>query len=113
MNDLRFAVRMLLKNPGFTAVAVLTLALGIGANTSVFSLVNTILLRSLPVPNPQGLRVIEWSGTEVHNTRNSGNRSSDGTGLVKQDAFSYPLFLTLRDKCSAQSDIFGYAFLHG
>src|SRR5947209_14153339 len=48
MNDLKFAFRQLLKNPGFTAVAVLTLALGIGANTAAFSWIQTVLLRSVP-----------------------------------------------------------------
>src|SRR6266496_5663337 len=56
MNDLKFAFRQLLKNPGFTAVAVLTLALGIGANTAIFSLINAILMRPLPgVAEPEGL----------------------------------------------------------
>src|SRR5947207_10805270 len=59
MNDLKFAFRQLLKNPGFTAVAVLTLALGIGANLALFALFNELLLRPKPVANPEELWGIE------------------------------------------------------
>ena len=55
MNDFKFAFRQLLKNPGFTAVAVLTLALGIAANTAIFSLIDHLMLRLLPVRNPAEL----------------------------------------------------------
>ena len=56
--DVRYGSRMLVKNPGFTAVAVLTLALGIGVNTTIFSLVSSLLLRKPPVADPDGLMML-------------------------------------------------------
>jgi len=129
LRDVRYALRQLAKSPGFTAVAILSLALGIGANTAVFSLVNGILLGSLPVPKPQELRVIQWSGVEPKirsmtgnfNIIGGGSGSSSGSmtfgtspgqrALV--DSFTYPLFRNLREQGAAQVDIFGYADLTG
>src|SRR2546425_6565242 len=62
MNDLKSAFRQLVKNPGFTVVAVLTLALGIGANTGIFSVVETVLLRRPPFPEPERLVVVDLKG---------------------------------------------------
>jgi len=62
--DVRYGLRMMTKTPGFTAIAVLTLALGIGANTAVFSLIEAVMLRSLPVEDPRQLVVLEWSANK-------------------------------------------------
>jgi predicted permease len=91
IQDLRYGVRMLLKKPGFTVIAVITLALGIGANTAVFTLINALLLRSLPVANPQELVVVSASGR--------------GTpGII-----SFPMYRDLRERQEVFTDILASA----
>src|ERR1041384_294432 len=89
IQDLRYGVRTLIKNPGFTSVAVLTLALGLGANTAIFSLTDQILLKALPVQKPNELVVLRADGPKT------GRVWSDGDSA---DSFSYPMYQDLRDK---------------
>lgn len=79
LQDIRFGIRVLLKNPGFTSVAILTLALGIGANTAIFTMVNSVLLSSLPVKNPQELAFV--TDPDAHGM-SVGNQDGDRSLLT-------------------------------
>ena len=91
MNDIRYAVRMLTKNPAFACVVVLTLALGIGANAAIFSLLDKVLLQSLPVARPDQLAVL----TAYDPKEGPDNDSS----------FSYSMYQDLRDRNSVFSGV--------
>src|SRR6266566_9290862 len=99
MNDLRYAARQLLKNPGFTAVAVLTLALGIGANTAIFQLLNAVRLKTLPVSKPQELIEVRIIGG------NPGLGISDGANAE----MTYPLWEQLQKQREPFSGIFAWS----
>ncbi len=111
MNDLKFALRQLAKSPGFAAVAILSLALGIGANTAVFSLLNAVLLAQLPVHHPEQLVVFNWLAEEnVGPPSLSGDtRREPGTGKTTGTSFSLPTFAALQKQKGVLSDVFAFA----
>ena len=104
-NDVRYGLRQLIKSPGFTAVAVISLALAIGANTAIFSLINSMLLKSLPVPEPQELYCVHWAGQDVRmNVTVSGSTETLPTGRTHSNAFSYGMYRQFRDHVSQSAD---------
>ncbi|MBI5383193.1 MAG: ABC transporter permease [Verrucomicrobia bacterium] len=108
--DVRFAIRQLLKSPGFTAVAVISLALGIGANTAIFSGLNAVLLRSLPVRDAQDLRLINWTGRNPQYSGYTGPGTTDVPGgFTVGTSFSYPGYCVLRDGNTGFSDVYAFA----
>jgi len=113
IQDLRYALRMLRKSPGFTAVAVLTLALGIGANTAIFSLIDAVMLRTMPVKNPSQIVMLRW---QAHKFRVNGHYGSfsdclngDSGGNRVGCSFPIPLFEQFRAQVNAFSDATAFA----
>ena len=115
--DVRYGIRMLRKNPGFTVVAVLTLALGIGANTAIYSFMESILLRSLPVADPESLLVLNWHSRPPQNANKEWVHVVHGVqgicwpgdkGAMVSGMFPYAAFETLREENPVFSTLFGY-----
>jgi predicted permease len=98
IKDLKYGLRSLVKRKGFAAIAVLTLALGIGANTAIFTLVNAVMLKSLPVSHPEELVLFSdtaGEGTSTHDTPMTG----------EWQRFSYPSYLYFRDHNQSFQDL--------
>jgi predicted permease len=108
--DIRYGLRTLAKSPGLAAVAILTLALGIGANTAIFSLIDAVMLRSLPVENPSELVLMKWGARtppDTHGYMSAGDCiSSFGLGARNPSgcSFSEPMFREI-----AQANVFSGA----
>src|SRR5580765_5263269 len=92
--DLRYALRVLRKNPAFSLIVITTLALGIGANAAMFSLTDRVLLQRLPVSNPDQLTVIS---------------TADGSESSPDQSFSYPMYQDLRDRNDVFSGVIARA----
>ena len=114
-SDLRLALRQLVKSPGFAVVAVMSLALGIGANSAVFSLIDAVLIQQLPVRNPQELVIFNWLADEnVTPTSLSGDvRREPGSNKTTGSSFSIPTWEAWQKQDSPLTDIFAFSPLGG
>jgi len=112
VKDVRYATRMLRRNPVFTGVAVMSLALGIGANTAIFSLIDGVLLKMLPVRHPEQLVLLQWnSGPNMLAGGISGSLNITPDGKKSSTSFSYPTFQYIRDHNSTLTDAIAFAEL--
>jgi len=110
IQDLRYGFRMLLKQKGLTAVALLSLALGIGANTALFSIVDAMLLKMLPVKDPDQLVLFKSVAPQDFSvgSYNGSSNKDEQTGLINRTSFAYQTYQRLREQQGPMSDIFAY-----
>ncbi len=113
VRDLVFTFRGLARSPAFALAALLSLALGIGANTAIYSFMDAILMRALPVPDPQSLVILNWrakaSPEVVHEQHGDDNGHKDPGGIYVSGAFPYPFFESVGDHNDLLSSIFAFA----
>ena len=110
--DLRYGLRQLRRNPGFTAVVIITLALGIGANTAIFSLANALLFKSLPVKDPDQLVILTWAArTQPEGLTFTGNSNprDPRSGRELMNVFPYSIFKAIQHRTRSLSDVFAFA----
>jgi len=113
--DVRYVLRVLRRSPGFTLVAVVSLALAIGANTAMFGVVRTLLFTPLTVERPQELKLFAWSREGALRWNNIGSTSyrDPETGASLHSNFTYPIFQALRSAAPSEVHLFAFAFLRG
>ncbi|MGE5295687.1 MAG: ABC transporter permease [Solirubrobacterales bacterium] len=110
--DIKYALRMLAKSPRFTLVVIGVLTLGIGVNTAIFSVINGVLLKSLPVRDPQDLRVLAWMGSDVPlGGFTSDMRGPRVSGESSWLAFSYPTYREFVEGAEGFSHLFGFSYI--
>ena len=110
IQDLRYALRMLARSPGFATVAILTLALGIGANSAIFSVIDAVMLRALPAEDSQRLVVLSWnSHQEPKLRRHSMYGDCDDDNHTRDCAFSVPFYEALRGHTATFSGVAAFA----
>ena len=113
IQDVRFGIRLLRRSPAFTIVAVLSLAIGIGATTAVFSLADAMLFRKLPVESPDDLALFQWrSGPRDPAPFLAGSSWGDAT-MNASTSFSFPTYEAFRNEGSRVARVFGFARLGG
>ncbi len=113
IRDLKFAIRKLKKSPGFAAVAIVSLGIAIGANTAIFSLLNTILFKPLPVPNPADLREITFVSPVLSNSQIRGASTTLPDGRREINALNYSVFLQLQENAESYADVVGFSEVPG